>query len=105
MNLEEQIRLHKQLSKQIDELEEKKKTLGAQILQQMTQKVLKVPGFIVKRCSRLSYSISVDEARQYDAVKIEETVDKMKLKTLYHQGQPIQGIQEINYIQISELVS
>lgn len=103
MDLEEQIRLHKELSKQINDLEEKKKVLGGQILQQMTTKILQVPGYVVKQYSRLSYSISVDEARQYGAVKLEETVDKAKLKTLHQEGQRIQGVNEINYIQISEL--
>lgn len=105
MNLEQQIKFHKELSKQIEELEEKKKALGAQIMQQMTDKILNIPGYMVRRCHRLSISLSVDEARNYGAVKIEEVVDKEKLKTLYHQGHPIKGINEVNYIQISERTS
>lgn len=104
ISLEEQIRLHKELSKQIDELEEKKKILGAQILQQMTEKTLKVPGFVVRHCSRLSIGLTVEEARLYDAVKLEETVDKFKLKALYLQGHPIKGIHEVNYIQVTQIL-
>lgn len=102
MNLEEQIKLHKEISKQIEELEEKKKNLGMQILQQMKEKTLKIPGFLVRHCRRLSFNLSVEEARVYGAVKMEETVDKVKLKALYHEGHSINGIQEVNYIQISE---
>lgn len=100
--LEEQIRQHKEISKQIEALEEKKKVLGAQILQQMKEKTLKLGGFVVRHCSRLSISLSIEEARGYDAVKMEETLDKVKLKALYNAGHPINGIQEIHYIQISE---
>lgn len=102
MNLEEQVKFHKEISKKIDELEEEKKRLGAQILQQMTAKTLKIPGFVVRHCSRLAISLTFDEAREYGAVKLEEMVDKAKLKALYQEGHPVKGVQEVNYIQVSE---
>lgn len=102
MNLEEQIKLHKQLSKQIDELEEKKRALGLAIMQQMQNKTLRIPGFLVRKFSRLSIKTSLEDARILNAIKIEEMVDKDKIKTLYNNGRPIGGISEIHYIQISE---
>lgn len=102
MNLEEQIKLHKQLSKQIDELEEKKRALGLAIMQQMQNKTLRIAGFLVRKFSRLSIKTSLEDARILNAIKIEEMVDKDKIKALYNNGQPIGGISEIHYIQVSE---
>lgn len=102
MDLEEQIKLHKEISRQIASLEEKRKALGVSILQQMPGKVLNIGNFVVRHYNRLSISVSVEEARKYEAVKLEEVVDKAKLKALYNEGQPIEGISEINFIQISE---
>lgn len=101
MNLQNQIKLHKELSKKIDELENEKKTLGLAIMHQMQGKTLTVPGFIVRRYSRLSIKLSIAEARSYNAVKLEETVDKDKIKALCNNGQAIHGVSEIQYIQIS----
>lgn len=101
MNLEDQVRRHKELSKKIDELESEKKELGAVIIQQMTGKSLNLPGFVVRLYNRLSIKLTVEQARSLDAVKLEETVDKDKVKSLYKDGQAINGVSEIQYIQIS----
>lgn len=102
-NLEDQIRLHKTISQKIDELEKKKKTLSFEIMQQMQSKTLQLGGFIVRRISRIQINLSLEEARILDAVKWEESVDKNKVKALYQSGQSIQGVKEIEYIQISSL--
>lgn len=102
MDLEDQIKLHKALSKKIEEMEEEKKALGLAIMKQMENKKLCIPGFIVRCYSRLSIKLSLDEARSLNAVKLEEVVDKDKIKTLYNSGQSINGVSEIQYIQISE---
>ena len=101
MSLLEQIRLHKEISQKIEELEEQKKALGSSILNQMSGSSLKVPGFLVKRFNRLTIAVSIEEARAFQAVKLEEAVDKEKIKALYKNGQPIAGVREISYIQIS----
>lgn len=102
MSLEDQIRLHKELSRKIEELEEQKKALGMTILQQMQgRKSLQLAGFLVRRFDRLSIKLSIEEARSLNAVKVEEAVDKDKIKALYHNGHPIKGVSEIQYIQIS----
>lgn len=101
MNLHEQVKLHKELSKKIEELEEQKKALSLAIMQQMQDKVLLLDNFIVRRYNRLSIKTSIEEARAFNAVKLEETVDKDKIKALYNNGHPISGVSEIQYIQVS----
>jgi hypothetical protein len=103
MNLEEQIKLHKELSRKIEELESQKKALGSKIMQQMQSKTLRLGEFFVRCCSRISIKLSIEEARSLNAIKLEETVDKDKIKTLYRNGQPIKGVSEIQYIQISNI--
>lgn len=102
LSLEEEIKLHKEISLKIEELEQKKKELGISIMQKMVSSVLQVPGYKVRRCHRLSIAVSIDKARMLNAVKIEEVVDKDKIKALYANGQAIEGVSEVNYIQISK---
>ena len=101
MDLKEQIKLHKELSKKIEELESQRKALSLAIMQQMQSKTLRLEGFLVRCCSRLSIKISIEEARSLQAVKLEETIDRDKIKALYNSGQTIQGVSELRYIQIS----
>jgi len=100
MNLQDQVKLHKELSKRIDELESQKRDLGLAIMQQMTDRTLTLPGVVVRRCNRLSIKLTIEQARALGAVKLEETVDKDKIKALYNDGQPISGVSEIQFIQI-----
>ncbi len=102
MDLEDQIKLHKELSKKIEEMEDQKRVLGLAIMQQMQSKTLRIPGFLVRCCSRLSIKLSIEEARSLNAIKLEELIDKDKIKALYNSGQSINGVSEIQYIQISE---
>ena len=101
MEIEEKIRLHKELSKKIHELEEQKKAIGLEIMEKMESKTLEVPGYLVRKYSRLFIKTTLDEARVLDAIKLEEVVDKDKIKTLYLAGQ-VNGISEIQYIQVME---
>lgn len=102
MDLQHLIKQHKELSKKIEEMEEQKRALGAAIMQQMNNKTLQVPGYFVRLCNRLSIKLTIDEARYLNAVKMEEVVDKDKIKDLYNSGKPINGVSEIRYIQIVE---
>lgn len=101
MNLESQIIQHKELSKKIEELEEQRKALGLTILRQMTGNSLQLGNFVIRRCNRLSIKLSVENARMLNAVKMEEIIDKDKIKALHHQGRTIEGVSEIQYIQIT----
>lgn len=102
LSLEEEIKLHKEISLKIEELEQKKKELGLSIMKKMVSSVLQVPGYRVRRCHRLSIAVSIDNARKFNAVKMEEVVDKDIIKALYANGQAIEGVSEVNYIQISK---
>lgn len=101
MTLEEQIRLHKEISLKLEELEEQKKALGLSILEAMQGKSLQMGFYLVKRYTRLSISMTLDQARLYNAVKMEEVVDKEKIKTLYKNGTPVPGVKECEYIVVS----
>lgn len=101
MTLEEQIKAYNEIGKQIDELEQQKKAFATAIMQQMEGKTIRVADYLVRRYSRLSIKLSIEEARTLDAIKIEETVDKNKIKALYQSGKPVQGVFETEYIQIS----
>jgi hypothetical protein len=101
MNLEEQIKAHKELSLTIEELERQKKALGLAIMQQMQSKTLRVGNYLVKKFMRLSIKLSLQEARTLNAIKLEENIDRDKIRELYEQGDPIQGISEVHYIQIT----
>jgi hypothetical protein len=102
MELEEQIRLHKEISIKIAELEEQKKALGQAIMEAMgSGKILQLGSFLVKRFSRLSVSATLDQARFFHAVKVEEVVDKDRLKELYKKGTPVPGVKMVEYIQVS----
>lgn len=105
MHLQDQVKLHKELSKKIDELEFQKKELGLAIMRQMTTKKLTLPGYVVRRYNRLSIKLTIDEARALNAVKLEESVDKEKIKALHDNGQRINGVNEIEYIQISSTIT
>jgi len=100
MDFEELVRLHKEISQHIEDLEEQKKALGVSILQQMKSKSLKVGPYVVRSCSRLSIAMSIEEARALNATKMKEVVDNEIVKDLYNRGTPVPGVKEINYIQI-----
>lgn len=103
MNLEEQIRLHKSLSQKIEEFEEQKKQLAQSILKAMTGKSLQLGGYRVNRYSRLSIKLTLEHARTLQATKFEESIDRDKIKTLYKNGHPIEGVSELEYIQVITL--
>jgi phage regulator Rha-like protein len=103
MNLQDQVKLHKELAKKIEELESQKKDLSIAIMKQMTGKTLSLPGFLVRRFNRLCIKLTIEQARTLNAIKLEETIDKDRVKDMYNKGQSIDGVSEIQYIQISVL--
>ena len=101
MALEEQIRVYWELGKKIESLEQERKALGSSIMQQMEGRTLKVSDFFVRRMGRFSIKLTLEEARTFDAIKIEETIDREKIKALYQSGQCVDGVSETEYIQVS----
>lgn len=107
MMLEEKIKLYKQLREEIENLENKKKELVAEILNLMpkeTKNVI-VSDNRVRRMSQISIRTTLDSAKQFDATKMEEVVDKAKIKELFTIGHPIPGVSKIEYIQVYSLNS
>ena len=101
MDLEEKIKIYMELGRKIEELEQQKKLLNLDILQQIPEKSIQTADSIVRKCKRLIIKTSLEEARLFEATKMTETVDKEKIKDLHQLGQSIPGLSEIQYIQIS----
>lgn len=100
--LETNIRAYKELAQRIAELEEQKKQLGQVILQQMKAKTMSVAGYLVRKCERINVSIDLQKAREWHATKLEEVIDKDKLKQLHRAGHEIPGISISQFIQICD---
>lgn len=103
MNLEELVKAHREVGNKIEELESQKKALSMEIMNQLQGKSMQVSGYMVRRCMRLSIKLSLEEARALNAIKMEETVDREKIKLLYQNGQSVPDVSEIHYIHISAL--
>ena len=101
MSFEEEVQAYKALSLKIKELEEQKKALGELILQQMTIPKAVVCDLLVHRYDRLSFRTSIEEARELSATKMEEVLDKTKLKELYQLGHLIPGVNPYSYIAVT----
>lgn len=96
------IRVYRELGQRIAELEEQKKELGRAILQQMKTKTMSVAGYVVRKCERLNVSTDIQKAREWNATKMEEVIDKDKLKQLYQTGHEIPGISISQFIQVCD---
>jgi hypothetical protein len=101
MSLEELIRAYQELTRHIADLENKKKELSRAILKEMSEKTLSVAGYIVRRYERLSIKMSIEEARKLEATKMEEVLDRDKLKIIHQSGQAIPGVSLTPFIQVS----
>lgn len=106
MTLEEKVNAYKELRSKIEELENQKKLLVAEILQLIPKetKSMQVSGSTVRRYSRLSIKISIENAKILDAVKMQEVVDREKIKKLFDRGEHLPDVEEIHYIQVSSFL-
>ncbi len=106
MTLEEKIAAYKDLGKKIEELERMKKNLVSEILEFIPKetKAIRVGEYSVRRVRRLSIRTSIESAKLFNAVKVQEVVDKEKIKRLVGQGQQIPDVTEFEFIQVSALV-
>lgn len=98
MSLEEKIIAYRKLSREINALEEQKRDLSLEIMAEMPEKKVDVAGYRAYRHKKLSIKIPIEEARALNATKMEELVDKEKIKELYEQGQQMDGVKEITYL-------
>ena len=103
--LEIQLREYKELSKNIRELEERRKELGQKLLQNFPCPTNKyqTPNFRVSKHRRVSIKTPLEQARVFNATKFEENVDKEKLKALHTSGTSVPGITTTEYIMINPI--
>jgi hypothetical protein len=102
MSIIEKIKTYRELRRKIDELDEHRRQLGAEILELMPAENdhLCIADYQVKRIVRLSIKTSLETAKSFGAVKMQEVVDKEKIKTLYESGQTIPDVSKIQFVQI-----
>lgn len=102
MNLETKIAKYVALRQQIEDLENQKQALVAEVLDLMPKETLTVsiPGYRIKRASLLSIKTSLESAKQLGAVKMKEIVDKEKIKKLYKEGHNPPDVSEVHFIQV-----
>ena len=103
MNFDEKVKYCKQLTQEIADLEVRRKTLLQEILQEMPKdKNAVVSGtYKVMRYRRFVIKTTIEEARAYDAVSLEEVVNKDRLKKLHIMGHLIPNVSQYEYIAIS----
>ena|SRR3989304_8654210 len=104
-SLEALLRVHKELTNQIRELEDQKKEISKNLLTAFPPGIKKytTPCFNVFRQERISFRTTLEEARVFHAVKTEETVDKSKLASLHSSGTTIPGITHTEYVLVKEI--
>lgn len=105
MSLEEKIVIYKELQAKIKELEEEKQKIYQEILASFPpdEKELLSDHYRVKKYSRFTIKTTLDEARPFKATKMEEIVDKDKIKQLVLSGLLVPNVTEANYFFIHNL--
>src|SRR5690348_1391271 len=101
MDLAEKIATYKQLIQQIEILEEEKRKISVEIIAEMPDKRFDTAEFRAIRYQRLSVRPSLELARELDATKMEEQVDKEKIKQIFHSGVSIEGVEMRSYLTVS----
>lgn len=102
MELEEQVRRYKEIMRQVEELEKERKAISASIMERMKGgKLLLVADYVVRKIQKFTYAVSIEEARKLNATKMEERIDKDKLKSLYAAGSEVKGLSHFHYLQVS----
>lgn len=102
MSLETKIARYVELRQQIEERENQRKTLVAEVLELMPKEtpIANIPGYRIKKASMLSIKTTLNSARQLGATKTKEIVDKEKIKQLYQEGLNPPDVTEIHFIQV-----
>ena len=103
--LEDKVRIYKELAKQEADINEKRKKIGAEISQMFSKdtKTLYVAEYKVQRTIRLLIKTSLAEARAIGATRQEEIVDKKEIKRLLELGYIIPNVERYETIMISNV--
>lgn len=102
MELLKKVQAYKEVQRKIEELEEQKKLLVSEILDLMPkdEPSVQLDAYRVKRTTRLSIRISLQDAEAFGAVKMEKMVDRKMIKELFQEGKTLPDVSEITYIQV-----
>lgn len=101
MDLSEKVAAYKRLISQIETLEEEKRNIAAQIIEEMPGSKFETAEFKATRYQRLSIRLSLEKARELQATKMEELVDKEKIKKMFHSGATMEGVEMRSYLLVS----
>ncbi len=102
--LEDKVNAYKELGSRIEELTAQKKKLTQEILELIPKEedIIDISQYRVKRMVLFSIKTSLETARTFGAVKMEEIVDKKEIKKLLAQGVFIPDVTETHFIQVSK---
>ena len=105
--LENKLQQHRTITEQIKMLEQQKKALSQEILASWPTATKKVSTahYSVSRQKNFSIKTSLDDARLFDAVKIEEVIDRARLREIYKSGTPVPGISATEYVLVTSTQS
>lgn len=104
-SLEALLRAYKEISEQIRQLERQKAEMSRALLNSFPTELKKysTPQFRVFRQKRLNIKTTLEEARLYNAVKLQEVVDKDRLRSLCLLGEEIPGISYSEYVLVNPI--
>jgi hypothetical protein len=107
MTIESKVAEYIELRSKLEELENQKKRVVAEILELIPKgtNTIQLPHCRVKRASLLSIKTSLENAQRLGAIKIKEVVDRDKIKQLYESGQNPPDVTEVHFIQVYSTLS
>lgn len=101
MDLAQKIAAYKQLIVAIEALEKEKQRISQEILAEMPDKRFDTAEFRAIRYQRLSIRPTLELARMLDATKMEEQIDKEKIKQIFYSGVFIEGVEMRSYLTVT----
>lgn len=100
--LEEKVQAYRALTQQIAALEAEKKKLGEEIIALIPGKCVQLAGCKVWHMQRLNFKTSLEVAKELGATKMQEVLDKKRLKELLEDGHDIPDVSTLHYVQITQ---
>ena len=102
MEFDEKVKVCKELSLEIARLDEKRRALSKEIFAEMPKELNAVDSgdYRIRKCKRIVIKTTIDEAREFDAVSVQEVVNKDRLKRLHTMGHLVPNITQYDYIAI-----
>lgn len=103
-SLEEKVLAYKELRAKISALEEERQKVYQEILAAFPENelIIEAENFRIKKHTRLTIRTTVEEARAFNATKVDEIVDKDKIKKLVFSGTFVPNVTEASYFFIHD---